>query len=232
MGFTKYLLLASVFSTLLACSQQPVKTQSTSGQSEASEAVNGDEPADDRLAKQEATAQPAPVAKKRPNPYLQNTRSIPNLARNQFARAEQATVAKQWQRAETLWLELQRLYPQLSGSYVNLGVVYRNTNQSEQALQQFAQAVSVNKNNFDAYNLWAVTLREQGEFSEAEKVYRRSLNRWPSQPVVHRNLGILYDLYLQEPANALRHYQLAQSLLDTPDKTLGIWIKDLSRQVK
>ncbi|MGH8263721.1 MAG: hypothetical protein ACRET4_09590, partial [Steroidobacteraceae bacterium] len=45
-----------------------------------------------------------------------------------------------------------------------------------------------------------------------------------------RNLGVLYDLYLQMPGKALPLYQKYQELSGGADKQVAEWIKDVSRR--
>ncbi len=240
MVFIKRLITLISVLLLFACASQPANNEgSQEAPSTQEPVVEGAADADAEEAQAEVESEeksktetiPVPEVKVVPNPYLKNPPNIPDAARREFEFALQLLSEQRWAQAEQQLQYLQQSFPKFSGSYVNMGIVYRNTNRADQAIAQFQQAVKVNANNFDAYNLWAITLREQGKFDEARKVYERSLDRWPSQPTVHRNLGILYDLYLGDLAKALKHYQLAQALLQEPDKLLGVWIKDLSNRV-
>lgn len=165
------------------------------------------------------------------NPYLAQEVSVPGAARALFTDAIRALQTEQWSRAETLLKQLNTDYPNLSGPYLNLGIVYRQLNQLELAEQAFTQAVSVNAMNLDALNQLALLKREQGDFAAAEQHYLAALKVWPRHDISHKNLGILYDLYMGQFAKALEHFELFQYLQDEPDRRVQGWIADLKRRV-
>ncbi|MFT7175684.1 MAG: hypothetical protein ACJAUG_001685 [Halioglobus sp.] len=49
--------------------------------------------------------------------------------------------------------------------------------------------------------------------------------------MTHRNLGILYDVYLGEKIKALRHFNRYQTLTGGADRKVKGWIVDLQRQL-
>lgn len=203
---------------LAACSQTP--SQSTD---------NTDAVVDDN------TKQSVDIAvadkKPQPNPYLVNPPSVSQKAKRLFNQALAAMQNKQWAQAEVLLQDMQTNYPSLAGVQVNLGIVYRQTDRLPQAIEVLNSAINTNPDNFDAYNELAILHRSLGEFERAETLYKKALKRWDAQPVIHRNLGILYELYMGRTNDALLHYEQAQLLLDTPDKKLAGWIKDVKRRL-
>jgi Flp pilus assembly protein TadD len=119
----------------------------------------------------------------------------------------------------------------LSGVYLNLGIVYRNKGDLEKAIAEFNLAITANMRNVDAYNQLAVLKRESGDFNGAETLYQKALSIWPFYPEGHKNIAILYDLYLGKPELALSHYQAYQQLLPAPDKQVDSWVADLQRRL-
>ena len=89
----------------------------------------------------------------------------------------------------------------------------------------------MNKYNPDAYTQYAVMLREQGKFTEAEAQYLKALAVWPHNLQAHRDLGVLYDLYLIQADKALQHFTLADQLSAEPNKELKGWILELNRRL-
>ncbi|WP_159436005.1 tetratricopeptide repeat protein [Microbulbifer donghaiensis] len=166
-----------------------------------------------------------------PNPYLAQADSAPAAARAGMDTARQAFEAGDLASAETALLKLTETWPKLSGPWLNLGIVQVRAGNAEAAEQSLRQAIVVNDNNVFAWNQLAALLRDAGRFDEALRCYREALQRWPDYGDAHRNLGILFDLYLHQPDKALEHYRAAQAIREEPDKQLAGWIVDLERRL-
>jgi tetratricopeptide (TPR) repeat protein len=166
-----------------------------------------------------------------PNPYLQNPQKLSEQVEVNFHDAVASMRQKNWGRAEAVLKQLAEKNPKLSGVYLNLGIVYRNKGDAEKAAAEFNRAISANPKNVDAYNQLAVLKREAGDFAAAESLYKKSLDIWPFYPEGHKNIAILYDLYLGKPEQALPHYQAYQQLLPAPDKQVESWVADLQRRL-
>ena len=72
--------------------------------------------------------------------------------------------------------------------------------------------------------------RRTGRFADAEQAYQRAVAADPAYASAYRNLGVLYDLYLQSPERALPMYLRYQELSGGADKQVAEWIKDVSRR--
>lgn len=172
-----------------------------------------------------------PVGPRTPNPYSQNVQKYSEQVEVNFQDAANAIQQKNWTRAETVLTSLAEKNPQLSGVHLNLGIVYKAKGDSEKAVAEFNRAITANSRNVEAYNHLAVLKREAGDFAAAESLYQKALNIWPFYPDGHKNLAILYDLYLGKPEQALPHYLAYQQLLPAPDKQLDSWIAELQRRL-
>lgn len=166
-----------------------------------------------------------------PNPYLVEPPSVPSAARGRFRDALAALDQQQWEIAETDLLWLTANYPQLSGPHLNLALLYQRTGQDDKVEPAFRAAIDANTNNVGAYNQYAIYLRAQGRFNDAESVYQQALAVWPDSPQTHLNLGILYDLYMGRLDRALEHYRRYQALQDEPDRRIEGWIVDTERRL-
>src|SRR5690606_7040561 len=121
--------------------------------------------------------------------------------------------------------------PELAGPLVNLGIIYWRQEKLAEAEKFFNQALAGNALNNDAYIQFALFLRDQGRFAEAEAQYRKALEVWPHNAAAHRNLGILYDLYMGKFDEALKHYEMVLRLSRGPNKEVEGWIIDLKRRM-
>ncbi len=217
MKFTK--LIAILFVMVLAgCSSAPgKKTKTASGDAEPAVAAAG------------ASILPAgPVT---PNPYLQSKTSASRQAQQNFTDATRAMHNKQWAQAESLLQKVIAENNKLSGAYLNLGLVYRAQKEDKRAEQAFNDAITANHTNLDAYNQLAILQREAGNFSGAETNYKKALSLWPFHPESHKNIAILYDLYMGKSAEALPHYEAYLQLIGGEDKLATSWIADLQRRL-
>lgn len=82
-----------------------------------------------------------------------------------------------------------------------------------------------------AQNNLGILYRQLGQFEKAESAYRAALAAEPDHAKAHLNLGILYDIYLQQPAQALSHYEKYQSLSQGADKEVALWIAELKQRL-
>ncbi|NOY72441.1 MAG: tetratricopeptide repeat protein [Gammaproteobacteria bacterium] len=149
-----------------------------------------------------------------------------------FTKALSMIKNSQFDSAETLLLDLTRSQAQLTGPHANLGIVHYKKGEYKKAEARFRTVLKLAPNNTIAYNYLGMTLRQLGRFEEAQQAYKSAIVTDPDYSYAHLNLGILYDLYMKEPANALVHYQQYQTLLESEDKKVSLWIKDLKHQTE
>jgi cellulose synthase operon protein C len=88
-------------------------------------------------------------------------------------------------------------------------------------------ALLVDPANAVALNMQGVANRRLGHFAEARASYERAVALAPGYPTPQRNLGVLLDLYLGDPAAALEHYEQYQSLTGGADPDTGPWLVEL-----
>lgn len=165
-----------------------------------------------------------------PNPYQPG--EVPGQARKEHQKIVSLMAAKKWKEAEGALQIMTTTFPQLSGPYINLGIVYMNLNQPDEAEKALQFAINTNPQNLDAYTQLGVLYREQGKFNEAEQTYLAALKIWPHHLPSTLNLGILYDLYMGRFDEALKYYELSQNILGGEDRQLKGWIADLSRRIE
>jgi tetratricopeptide (TPR) repeat protein len=220
MKFTKLIALMSVLvslSVLVGCSAGAGKKAKTASGDAATTVAAG--------------TSILPAGPATPNPYLQNKPSVSRSVQQNFTDATRAMRNKQWVQAESLLQKVIAENSKLSGAYLNLGLVYRAQKEDKLAEQAFNDAIAANHTNLDAYNQLAILQREAGNFSGAEANYKKALSLWPFHPESHKNIAILYDLYMGKSAEALPHYEAYLQLLGGEDKQATSWIADLQRRL-
>jgi Flp pilus assembly protein TadD len=134
--------------------------------------------------------------------------------------------------AEQALLALTRKAPKLSGPYANLGLLYQRAGRTKEAIAALEKAIEVNPARAVYYNELGVLQRQEGKFDLARKQYRKALDVDPDYAPAHLNLAILYDLYLQEPKEALPHYQRYRELMPGEAATVSKWIVELERRLQ
>ena len=132
--------------------------------------------------------------------------------------------------AEGLLLSMTRRHPDLSGPFANLGIVYRRLGKLPEAAEFLGKAIDINPDRAAYYNELGIVFRESGQLDKARESYARALKIDPLYSNSHLNIGILYDLYLQEPGKALQHYERYQALLPAADSEVNKWIVDLKQR--
>jgi Flp pilus assembly protein TadD len=134
--------------------------------------------------------------------------------------------------AEQTLLALTQRAPELSGPHANLGIVYYRSGRTKEAIEALNRAIQLNPRRAVYYNELGIVYRQEGKFDDARRQYNKALDADPNYALAHLNIAILYDLYLQEPKEALPHYQRYQQLLPAEDAVVAKWIIELQRRTR
>jgi tetratricopeptide (TPR) repeat protein len=132
--------------------------------------------------------------------------------------------------ARTLFETLRESYPHVSVIHNNLGVAYKRLGLIPEAEASYRQAIQIHPSYAEAYYNLAIALRERGEFGKAEGAYQEAISKDPLFRDAHYNLGVLYDLYLNEPAKAIGHYQVYLESGGDGQEEMAIWIAALQKR--
>jgi tetratricopeptide (TPR) repeat protein len=120
--------------------------------------------------------------------------------------------------------------PGVTAPYINIAVAYMRTGKMEQAEQHLKTALGLVPNHPVASNEYGLLLRKGGRFKEAREVYEKALESFPDYLPIHKNFGILCDLYLNDPACALKQFEIYSEGLPG-DAQVKIWIAELSMRL-
>jgi len=136
------------------------------------------------------------------------------------------------EQAEQILLMLHEDFPQYSGPVLNLAIVNRRLERTEQAQRFLQRALEINPANAAALNEMGVMLRQQGRFDEAAQYYQQAIVADASYAPAFLNYGILLDLYLDQPDMALAHYERYFELNSGQDERVERWIAELRLRIK
>ena len=142
-----------------------------------------------------------------------------------FDEALAALKAKKLKEAREGFASLAKDHPELAGPLTNLAILDAKASQRPAAIAGFSRAVVANPQNAIAWNWLGILYRETGKHDQAEQAYLRALALKPGDPAVILNLGMLYDVYLKRPNDALSRYREYQALSGNKELKVTAWIK-------
>lgn len=122
--------------------------------------------------------------------------------------------------------------PELENVFTNLGLAYFKQKNYVNAELSFHQAIKSNANDAIAYNHMGIIKRLQGQFDSARQTYQKAIRIDNQYASAYLNLGILYDIYLQDLGQALQQYKKYQALTSDESNSVDKWITDIQRQLK
>lgn len=170
-----------------------------------------------------AASTPAPEPAAQPTPP-QASKGDPD---QRFKAALKLMKEKKSKEAEAAFLGLARDFPAYSGPLTDLGILHAQARRRDQAIASLSEAVNVNAKNVIALNWLGILYRESGDFARSEKAYLKALEVNPDYAAARLNLGILYDVSLKRPRDALAQYRLYQEQTGGSNLIVGVWIKEL-----
>ena len=133
--------------------------------------------------------------------------------------------------AETILLRLTKRYRRSAGPWINLSIIYSQTERNDQAEEALNRALELDPRSAVAYNHLGILLRRDGRFEKADQAYAKAIRFDPEYSLAYLNYGVLADLYLQQPERALVYFQRYQELQGEEDQRVRRWIIELERRV-
>jgi tetratricopeptide (TPR) repeat protein len=144
-----------------------------------------------------------------------------------FKAALQLMKDKKRAEAQAAFAQLAVDFPEYSGPLTDLGILFAQARHREAALASLSKAVAANPKNAVAQNWLGIVYRESGDYAQAEQAYRAALAARADYAAAHLNLGILYDVCLKRPQEALEQYREYQRYAGEDRLMVGVWIKEL-----
>ncbi len=158
---------------------------------------------------------------------ITETPKFPTSWRPDFERAIVLMQEDREKEAMPILQEIVDQAPGVTAPYINLALIYRHAEQFEQAEELLQTALQLVPDHPVANSEYGLLLRQTGRFEEAREVYQATLLLFPEYLPVHRNLGILCELYLGDKECAVEQYTI-YSKARPDDKAVASWIADLN----
>lgn len=156
-------------------------------------------------------------------------REVPAMDLDSRSNFEQALVLMQTENFEKAIDLLQKVIersPGVTAPYIDLAIACRKTGKTKEAEDYLKTALELIPQHPVASNEYGLLLRHEGRFAEARTIYEQALATFPEYLPLHRNLGILCDLYLNDQSCALEQYRIYSEAMPEDDQ-VKIWIADL-----
>jgi tetratricopeptide (TPR) repeat protein len=149
--------------------------------------------------------------------------------KKKYDEVRQHLLNKEFPMAEAKLQAIIANYPNHSGAWANLGVIYSETNRLELAEKALKKSIALNSNSAQIYLRLGLVYKKQGKLVEALKMYKQSIEIDANNAKAHYNMAILYDLYMQDRPAAITHLKKYVSISGKKDDETIAWIKQLER---
>ena len=153
--------------------------------------------------------------------------SISSSEREEYKRGLIALHNNEDDDAEKIFNNFIKNNSKLAGAYTNLALLHFKKKEYKHSLKLVNQALLKNPKQAQAYQLRAQIFVNIGKIHDAKKDYIQAIKLKPDYINAQYNLALLYDIYLQEIALAIKHYEIYLSLIKKPDDTTKEWVNHL-----
>lgn len=134
---------------------------------------------------------------------------------------------KDYAKAQRIFNQLIRNQPNIAGPYTNLALLHYKKGNIDESFKLVNKALDLNQDQAQAYNLRAQLFIKKNNIKDAKNDYIKAVHLKPDYINAHYNLALLYDIYLQDIALAIQHYEVYLSLLKKPDQATQDWVSHL-----
>lgn len=155
---------------------------------------------------------------------------VPAAAQRAFDDALRAMRAGRTEDAERGFKALTQSHPDLGGPHANLGILYRQAGKFDESIASLERAIKASPDQPVFFNQLGISYRHAGQFEKARGAYERAVSLDPNYAAAQLNLGILFDLYLRDSAQALEAYERYAQLSGGKDAAVAKWVTDLKNR--
>ncbi len=130
-------------------------------------------------------------------------------------------------KAENLFTTMSERQPNIAGPWANLALIEIKRENLAQAELYVKSALDNNADMPQALNLSGYLAEKQGKINVAKNYYLQAVNNKPDYAIAHYNVALLYDVYLQDIEQAIKHYQLYLTHSEQKDEATENWLEGL-----
>ena len=130
-------------------------------------------------------------------------------------------------KAEKLFISMSERQPNIAGSWANLALISIKEDNLAQAEVYAKTALEKNPNMPQALNLSCYLAQKKGAINIAKSYYLQAISHKSDYALAHYNLALVYDVYLQDIAKAIEHYQFYLAYNEQQDENTENWLEGL-----
>jgi len=139
---------------------------------------------------------------------------------------------QQYDLARPLLQTLTQKRPRLAGPWVNLALIDIHDKNYDEATKKLKQTITLDPAMAQAYNLLGFVEKQKGNINQAIAYYLQAAEKKPDYAIAHYNVALLYDIYLQDIPDAVKHYKRYLELNPGQDKKTADWVAELENSLK
>lgn len=121
--------------------------------------------------------------------------------------------------------------PGFAEGWANLALAQLKAGNITQAMQSANNAAQLEPQSAAVHNLLGLINVGNGAYKIAEQHYVRAIELNPKLANAHYNMGLLNDIFYQNSAIAIQHYERYLVLLNNTDPDTEAWIAELKRKL-
>lgn len=151
--------------------------------------------------------------------------------RSEYLRALNALEEKNYKPASVTLNKVMADNPGFVEGWANLALAQLHAGDIQAAKQSVNNALQLDQ-QAGLYNLAGLVAAEDGAYKTAEQHYARAIQINPNLANAHYNLALLNDIYYQNIAKAIQHYERYLALINDADPDTEAWVQELKRNLK